>query len=443
MIGQKHYLILTCILLLLVLSPAVYSQPYTDYKISNAYYLVQYNEERTATVYALFDINNRGFGNVSLNNVVFNAPDNIEIVEIVQADRTNLQCRTVCARSISVCADTEIVCIDFDSARNECLDWQERCNRYRSECQEYREECTEIRSWYFDNRRNYRYLSTENMIVSGLSHTIPIEPVKPGSSTSIMVKYTVRDAATPIIQNYFSFKTLSFPVESERVRAGVSVDEGLFLAGTASAPRLMRFGAIYSYSTAAVMDTAPIDINDPTTYDRLFNSIMRSGQYVRERTNVGADTSINVRGRYSSNWFMLYLYEILLFFGLTIGSLLFWNKWLIRYDSRRKTTLKPALYKNSKDFHVWRAVGLGFTGLFFFVVFILLAGFIPGSLITTILLSLAFITGIGTLLYTNIIHSGKEMLASIGFSFLGIILLPMLLFFVYFMLMILSVGFYF
>ncbi|MEM5777879.1 MAG: hypothetical protein QXJ06_05575 [Candidatus Aenigmatarchaeota archaeon] len=422
---KKIIKFLTLVLIFFIGFFSANAQDYIDYVIKNQWYEVIYNEDGTATVNVVFNIFNKGFENKSLNTFKIQVSrGDIEILEIVQSSR---QCKNFCVNYNQVCTGTEVVCNNFDKSSNQCLDWEERCKEYVSVCSEYEERC-DSSEYQSDYRKDYKFLDKSQVKKSGNIYNIPIIPISSGDSSKLLIRYKLLNTVNKWLYNSFTFESLKVPVETEELRVAIKTDKDLHLKGTKSQIIFGSFGFFPSPNAAQVNS---IDVKDKYYYYQIFDRIQYATGYVKERTNLDPGHTLIMKGKYSTNWFTLYLFEIVLFLTTTSGILFFWSKKLDQINKKYNQTLDAKKLKDMKDFHIWRAIGLSFVGIFFFILFLIISIFMTNSYLKSIVFSLAFVGLFGTLIFTKKIHSTREMFASIGFFFLWIIIIPFIIFLLY------------
>ena len=212
------------------------------------------------------------------------------------------------------------------------------------------------------------------------------------------------------------------PVVTENLRVAVNTDEDVHMAGIAWDRSFSPFGgAIASVSSRALNS---ISTEERSDYLSQINRVTYVQGYVKERRNLDPGNGISVKGKYSTSFMRLYFLETLLFLGLTIFSLVLLTRKWTSLEEKHQISLDVKKYKDLKDFHIWRSIGLSFLSMFLFVLFAVISLFMNGTYLSSILFSLGVIGLLGTLIYTKKIHSTKEMMASIGFFCIWILVLP-------------------
>jgi hypothetical protein len=306
-------------------------------------------------------------------------------------------CFDVCVNSQQNCIEKEYVCINFNQESKECLSWEERCKKYDTVCTEYKESCYIQKDYYDGYYKDYKILDKKLVKKNGNTYIIPIIPLRPGNSTKILIKYKLYKTVESSIYNYFNFQTLQVPVETEHVSVVVNGDEGLYLYAYGSEKIFDNFN-LPILGVANYVAPRSVNILYEESYENIFNSVKYFNGYTFAKSNLRPGDYLFLKGKYSSSWITLYIFEILLFLSAIIARLILVYKWIENKDEENK---KPVLQKlkEIKEFSVWRSLGFSFICVFLFMFFLIISSFVVNSYIKEFFFSLSFISLIGTLIY--------------------------------------------
>jgi len=145
--------------------------------------------------------------------------------------------------------------------------------------------------------------------------TLPT-PVQPYKSTAIVVAYAAKGYVKNVLGlSTFNFETLKVPSRIQSLRVAVDVDSDLILKGKKAE---VNYTSNDSFGTSA--PALSKSMSSPEL-DNVVRSIGSYGSLVKEAKNLSPNESYTIKGEYASNWFRLYLKEILFTIVILVGMI--------------------------------------------------------------------------------------------------------------------------
>lgn len=186
------------------------------------------------------------------------------------------------------------------------------CVRYNytdpnNPCVEYRDPDYGQDYYYYGSGQAAEYTKIK-YTKSGNTYNLTLpNSVEPSKSTAIIVSYATKGYVNNILGlQKFNFETIKVNSRIQSVKVAVDVDSDLLLKGKKSSVNYNEGASVQSFKLG---DSAAMSSKE---LDRVVSGIGSYGALMKESKSLAPNESFNVRGEYASNWFQLYLGEIII-----------------------------------------------------------------------------------------------------------------------------------
>lgn len=249
----------------------------------NQFYSVIFDEEGDAIVAAKLKIQNTGKENLTWINIEIPG-ESIRVVNLLQEVQEQQK----------VCSYWEKICVDYDEREEVCRDFKERCA-----------------NWYWQPIWPPFYYTVgynEVPLSKSSSYTLIFpRPIKEQETGTFLIYYKVNGYVEKSLGVFdFDFETVKMNQDVNEVRVSVNVQDGLYMEGGEAKVDYRSSFAVAEKAMAAGDGVQSQDLN------AFSSQIEYQSGYVKTAQGLDPLESFHVKGEYSTSWFNLHKWSILI-----------------------------------------------------------------------------------------------------------------------------------